>query len=414
MSHAPSARIGVISAVINGWNKFWFAPTDPTTLGLIRVLAGSAIFMIHFAYCFDLQELLGPDAWVNAPLATDTRQHVPVTLPPSGWEYPQPAEAIDNNQRSFNSDYVNRWGIHPSIISGEGNYSWSVWYHLQDPVAMRWMHGAILTIMFLFAIGFATRLTSVLSLIGALQYVHRAQANLFGMDQMVIVLLLYLSIGNSGAMLSLDRWLARRGWSWTRIFGGQAEPVADHDGPSVSANLASAPLFHLCRRWSRQTAGQLVVERHGLVVGSQQLRVYLVPLLRLCERIAMAVQPSMAMGTDHDVQRRLYDWVPNFVPVSRLATALALAHGHRRSSLAYHDFHIDGAVGIWLVHDRVGPVVCPRSSDSIGSFPNKTPTTRAGTDSTGPRRNVYPAVTRFLGSHRPHTAWLGPGVTGIQ
>ena len=23
-----------------GWNRFWFTPTDPATLGLIRILAG--------------------------------------------------------------------------------------------------------------------------------------------------------------------------------------------------------------------------------------------------------------------------------------------------------------------------------------------------------------------------------------
>jgi hypothetical protein len=60
-------------------------------------------------------------------------------------------------------------------------------------------------------------------------YVQRSPVTLFGQDAMMMLLLLYLMIGPSGAALSVDRWLARR-----RACGSNSEALR----PSVSANLA--------------------------------------------------------------------------------------------------------------------------------------------------------------------------------
>ena len=51
--------------------------------------------------------------------------------------------------------------------------------------------------------------TSVLTWIAAVGYIHRTQQILFGMDTMMNILLIYLMIGNSGAALSVDRLVAR-------------------------------------------------------------------------------------------------------------------------------------------------------------------------------------------------------------
>ena len=37
----------LFGATRDGWNRFWFTPTDPATLGLIRILAGSMLFYTH-------------------------------------------------------------------------------------------------------------------------------------------------------------------------------------------------------------------------------------------------------------------------------------------------------------------------------------------------------------------------------
>ena len=58
---------------------------------------------------------------------------------------------------------------------------------------------------------------------------------LFGLDQINVMLTLYLAIGPSGAALSLDRWLARRR-------GGPSAPAA-----SSAANLALRLIqVHMC------------------------------------------------------------------------------------------------------------------------------------------------------------------------
>ena len=41
-------------AAVAGWNRFWFAPTDPATLGLIRLFGGAMIFYTHLVWSKDL------------------------------------------------------------------------------------------------------------------------------------------------------------------------------------------------------------------------------------------------------------------------------------------------------------------------------------------------------------------------
>ncbi len=231
------------------WNRFWFSPADPTALCLIRLLCGMTVFAIHFAYCFDLAEFFGRDAWVNVDLANEIRRDMPQAAPHWGWQYGTPDSAADGDQgqKTRIDDYVQKWGVHPDLIYSHGNYSWSIWFHVTDPIAMRWIHGVILGVMFLFAVGFATRVTSVLTWIAALQYVHRSPTTLFGMDQMMMLLLLYLMIGPSGAAFSIDHWLAKRGYSWARLLSGFTLDASARAAPSVSANLALRLMqVHMC------------------------------------------------------------------------------------------------------------------------------------------------------------------------
>ncbi len=87
----------------------------------------------------------------------------------------------------------------------------------------------------MFAVGLCTRVTSVLSLLVAISYVNRTPYALFGLDQINIMLTLYLAIGPSGQTFSVDRWLMSR-----RL--GPAGPV-----PSVAANLAQRLIqVHMC------------------------------------------------------------------------------------------------------------------------------------------------------------------------
>lgn len=78
-------------ALSNGFLRFWFTPTDPTTLGMMRIIAGLVILYIHLAYCFDLRSFFGPNAWYSLEQANRDRQEWPWMEPSlNTWEQEHP------------------------------------------------------------------------------------------------------------------------------------------------------------------------------------------------------------------------------------------------------------------------------------------------------------------------------------
>ncbi|GIW80616.1 MAG: hypothetical protein KatS3mg105_2423 [Gemmatales bacterium] len=248
---------------IDAWNRFWFSPADPTLLGFLRICTGLIVFYIHFAYTFDLEAMIGPDGWVNAQMLDRFRSEVPWN-PRSwtAWDEVKEREQLrkqwleevypnlsDEEKRAVNG-FRNRWeGLVPHLAYSQGFYATSIWYFVQDPQAIWVVHIGILILMFLFTIGFCTRLTAVLTWLAALSYLQRSPTVLFGMDTMTNFMLLYLAIGPSGAALSVDRLIQRywRTWSILRLQRKASEesstkltvlPLSNRPRPSVSANLA--------------------------------------------------------------------------------------------------------------------------------------------------------------------------------
>ena len=172
---------------LQAWDRFWFAPSSPTTLGLIRVCCGVVTLYVHLAYTFGLLSYVGTHGWVDSEVIRWLRNDVKFYQVPDTWRLPSEDDVV-----------------------ARGHKVWSVYYHLQDPAAIYAVHGAILVAIALFTVGLWTRVTSVLTWIGAMCYLQRIPTLLFGMDTMMNLLLFYLMIGPSGAALSLDRWLERR------------------------------------------------------------------------------------------------------------------------------------------------------------------------------------------------------------
>lgn len=405
------------------WNTFWFRPSDPTTLGLMRILVGIVVVYVHLAYTKDLQGFFGKDGWASLDLVQDLRHEVPVVAPSLEWEdavqnimipgdpsarpvffdwlrnlpanreqrkeqlaylynlphnnlrdtlqgialaqymlirqkhptmpnpqyddfraatdsdrqellnaladlpkdravrdslvplfiqnlpaqgrlqardqlvrfvatFPREPENVarimghftvqaavqlgqrkhtdprtdlertlvfiandlpdDMAQRDYTLAYLGRWGLDPNRVYARGNYTWSIFFHVTDPTAMLIIHLAFIGIMIMFAAGLFTRVTSILTWLAALCYVHRTNQVLFGLDVMMNINLIYLMIGPSGAALSLDRWLAvrraRRVLDGTlRGDAGVARAVIAGPQPSVSANFATRLLqIHFC------------------------------------------------------------------------------------------------------------------------------------------------------------------------
>ena len=50
----PSETL-VMPAPLRGWERFWFAPADPTLLGLIRICCGLITLYTALVYSFELQ-----------------------------------------------------------------------------------------------------------------------------------------------------------------------------------------------------------------------------------------------------------------------------------------------------------------------------------------------------------------------
>jgi hypothetical protein len=203
---APSATVSeTLSGMARAWERFWFAPANPTTLCVIRVAAGLVALYVMISYSFELLSFVGPHGWVDTTTMDFVRHKITINMPRDDWE--------------------------PGVKEYHGHILWSIFYHMRDPFWIWAFHGAAIAVAFLFAIGLWTRITSVLIWMITVNYTQRALTNTFGMDTMLNIALLYLMIGPSGACLSVDRlieiWKAKRK-------GLAAPPVQ----PSASANFA--------------------------------------------------------------------------------------------------------------------------------------------------------------------------------
>lgn len=151
-----------------GWNRFWYAPSDPCVLGFLRVLTGLAACYWVGTYTFDLDRFFGPEGIMD--LATIRE----LTTNPDRWV------------RFSYLDYVQSSGV-----------LWAV-------------HVAGLVVLALFTAGFQSRITSILSLLVVISYMHRSPLITSQVEPVLCFLMFYIALGPSGKSLSLDAWLASR------------------------------------------------------------------------------------------------------------------------------------------------------------------------------------------------------------
>jgi hypothetical protein len=212
---ADERPASLLAGLIRGWDRFWFSPADPATLGLVRLLAGLLVFYVHLTYSWGLLAYLGPDGWLDHDSSIRALREIPQFRPTMSW---------DGGYEEY----------------GRGNYFWSVFFHVTTPGYVVALHVFFLLVMLLFAAGLWTRWTGAITWLAAVSYVQRASSTVFGLDTMMMITLLYLNVGPSGAALSLDRWLADRRARRNGLTPRPAEP-------SVAANFAIRLLqLHFC------------------------------------------------------------------------------------------------------------------------------------------------------------------------
>ncbi len=176
----------LLGSIRLGWNGFFFTPADPTALGLIRVATGLLAFWSLLVLGLDLYDYFGSDGWAE----------------PS---------AVRAAQRSL---------------------TWSFWFLVPDG-GLRLVWLVCLAVLALYTVGLFSRTTAVLAWIIVVSTVRRVPVALYGFDQVISPLTLYLAAtGASGRAVSVDRFLRR----W-----GQARRAAAAAGPGVGVGRRVSP-----------------------------------------------------------------------------------------------------------------------------------------------------------------------------
>src|SRR5207247_1298293 len=138
---------GGLRAFAEGWQRFWFAPADPTVLGLIRIFAGLMLVYVHVLSGLQLQELFGADAWLDVETANILRKEAPIFPPPTGWDDPE-VEGHPIPEMTWEQvvEYRKRWNADPSVALTRGSPTFSLWFHVTDPTAMQVIHLLLLLV----------------------------------------------------------------------------------------------------------------------------------------------------------------------------------------------------------------------------------------------------------------------------
>ena len=179
-----------------GWERFWFTPSPPHTLALLRILAGGMLLYTHLVWTIDFSAFFGPTAWVNNSTARLMNQSVDGT-----------------------------------------NFAFSHLWQTESLPLLWTMHVLALLVFAALFVGFYTRVSSVLACILTLSYCHRLAGTLFGLDQVNALFATYLMLGRCGDVWSVDHWLA------TRRSAGQTPVIENSVGTTIAIRLIQ---LHLC------------------------------------------------------------------------------------------------------------------------------------------------------------------------
>ena len=216
-------RLG--SAIQEGWTRFWFAPSDPYPLGVVRIGAGLVGLYLLLIYTFDIARLFAADGLVPAETAKEM----------------------------FRLEREVRFG---TVTSGRSvDLSWvSYLYYFRHPSELYVVHALGGIVLLLFTVGFFTRLTAIGSLIVALAYLHRGWMLAGPVDHLLPIVIFYLCFAPCGAYLSVDRWIARRRKAIPLQRG-----LAEHEAsPSWAATVVSRLLqIHLLLIYAMMALGQV-------------------------------------------------------------------------------------------------------------------------------------------------------------
>lgn len=176
------------------WDQFWFTPRLPHTLAVIRIGCGALLVYIHVIWAFFATDFMGITAWIDNAAIRE---------------------------------------LHAVGSGTEWAWSW-LWY-VESPMLLGLHEWLAITFSTAMTLGFATRIATPLAWWFTLMTCHRMTGALFGLDQVVVMLCMYLMIAPCGSVLSIDALRGERAWA-----GGTSQPNALNN---ISTRLIQ---IHLC------------------------------------------------------------------------------------------------------------------------------------------------------------------------
>lgn len=177
---------------VQGWDRFWFTARKPHVLACLRIFAGCMLLYIHLVWALDLPGFLGEHAWIPADVS---REHA----------------------------------------ARLGSFAWSPLWYVESLPALWTIHVLAGLCYLALAVGLFSRISAVASFLVLLAYCHRLEGALFGLDQAVAMIAMYLCVHPGGEFASVDAW--RR----TGSFFPNSTPE------TITANVATRLMqSHLC------------------------------------------------------------------------------------------------------------------------------------------------------------------------
>lgn len=192
--------------VLSAWDRFWFTPRSPYVLSLLRITTGMYLLYCHVVLATDLSSFLGADAWIQ----------------------PELAESLHDGK------------------FGDADWGRSYLWHIQSD-ALLWLHHLFtILVTAAFMIGLGTRITAPTAWLLQLMYIHRLTGALFGLDQIITYMAMYLSLAPCGSFFSVDAIIRKR-------LGNKLDSnrklqwLLPDRSPTVMTNVATRLLqLHLC------------------------------------------------------------------------------------------------------------------------------------------------------------------------
>jgi hypothetical protein len=194
---------GLIQATVDGWNRFWFSTADPASLAVIRISIGLVLVYSHSVWALNSDSFFGAAAWLN-------------------------------------SDAV-------SAIQSGGYAASTLWWVDGSPTLIATVHAVALLNALLLSFGLWSRVAAPVAFLLTASFANRNPAALYGFDQVLGFVTLYLCVNSGHGWLSVDRWREFR----RREKDAGSHAVRDSEivvsRPSVSANIAMRLIqLHLC------------------------------------------------------------------------------------------------------------------------------------------------------------------------